>query len=678
MRKTIILLLSLLWFSGQLYADSGDPQLQSRHEFCSMKGHFSANLLDQITDDIPGQENFDVLEYGIELNLTDYINHRIVGSLTMRAAATLDGISSAQLHFANNMTVHGVGAAGTGYTHINQGPLNSYIDITLDRAYQSGEIFEVSVSYSGQPEETGLQSFAFDYHNGVPLITTLSEPYGARSWWPCKDIPSDKADQVDLIVTVPDNLVVSSNGVLLSDTDNGDGSRTFHWRESYPICTYLVSIAVTNYAVQRDYYINADNDSLPIYYYVYPEVQAIAFDHFSTTPDILGALVTYFGEYPFMDEKYGNTMFPWGGAMEHQTNTSYGAHLIYSDYYRYVNTHEITHQWFGDLISPESWNHIWLNEGFASYGEALWTEYLYPNSDAYKDYMLGMQHVQDTDDGSIYVPDEMLNDIGRIFSGRLSYDKGAWALHMLRHVMGDDDFFEALQTYRFDPALMYGTATTEDFQAHAEEADGVDLDWFFDEWIYGEYHPKYNWGWTHRENPDGGYTLNVLIEQVQSWQLFKMPIDLIASFGGGDEMTIVAWDSLASQQFTYIVDSEPTGVQFDPREWILRTANQIAVGIDDNGVATYHNMLAQNFPNPFNPETVIYFQLTEPQNVRMEIYDINGRRVKTLMDQSISRGSHSVRWNGVNDQGDSVNSGIYFYRLTGESFQDTKRMTFIK
>lgn len=679
MRVIVVTAIILTFLSTPFFAFAETVPVLDRHEFgCSKKAAYLASAMEIETEDIPGQDNFDALYYAIELDINP--NTEIVtGTVTMQAAATVDGVNSAQMHLANNMTVDGIGSDGVSYNHIHNGVWNSYVDITLNDTYNTGETFEVSISYHGTPSQTGFKGFDFDWRNGVPNISTLSEPYGARTWWACKDIPSDKADSVDLWVTVPEDLVVSSNGLLMSDTNNGDGTRTFHWHESYPITTYLVSLAITNFETQRDWYINADGDSLPVDYYAYPEVASIAFDHFSTTPLIMEVLAGLFGEYPFMDEKYGNTMFPWGGAMEHQTNTSYGENLIYNDYYRIVNVHEVVHQWYGDLISPATWNHIWLNEGFASYGEALWHEF---NPDGgfedYKAHMASQNRIADDYGGTIYVPDEQLDDVGRIFSGRLTYDKASWVLHMLRGVIGDEDFFEGIRQYRYDPQFAFGDATTEEFRDKMESVCGMDLDWFFEHWIYGEYYPKYDWGWNPSANGDGTYDLNMTIYQTQNWQIFKMPIDIVVHFANAPSQTVTAWDSLAVQDFTFTFDHFPTEVEFDPDEWILRLENWIPLDIDEDENLIMRDHLAQNYPNPFNPTTQIYFQTAAPGQVAIDVFDVAGRQVRSLVAEDMPAGPHTIEWDGRNDAGQALSSGLYFYRMATPSYNETRQMLLLK
>ncbi|MCP4580963.1 MAG: M1 family metallopeptidase, partial [candidate division Zixibacteria bacterium] len=270
------------------------------------------------------------------------------------------------------------------------------ISITLDHEYDTGEEFTTVVYYNGHPPGSYFGSFTWETHGGGnPIISTLSEPEGAREWWPCKDQPRDKSDSSDVKITIPDDLVGTSNGLLTEVIDNGDGTLTYCWHNSYPITTYLISVSISNYEEFTDWYVNTDGDSMPIVNYVYPEHFDDAQEDLGITAEVMEIFAELFGEYPFMREKYGHSIFPWGGAMEHQCNKSYGDGLITGHhYYDYIVAHELAHMWFGDMISPDIWPEIWMNEGFASYSEALWTEAI-QGYEAYRSYMNNANRVND-------------------------------------------------------------------------------------------------------------------------------------------------------------------------------------------------------------------------------------------------------------------------------------------
>jgi len=271
-----------------------------------------------------------------------------------------------------------------------------------------------------------------------------------------------------------------------------------------------------------------------------------------------------FGEYPFIEEKYGMTHFTWGGAMEHQTNTS--ATSSWFGFDRYLIAHELSHQWWGDYITCQDWQHIWMNEGFASYSEALYAEHLGGTS-ALHSYMGAIEY---RGGGSIFVIDT--SSVSAIFSLR-SYDKGAWVLHMLRHHVGDQTFFDILRAYYNDPAFAHGDVNTEEFRDVCEAVSGQDLHEFFQDWIYGQYFPKYYYSYLIEPGLPGEYNVYLHITQYQDIAplVFDMPVDIGIVRASGDVDTVQVYNDLREQDFMFTIadNAAPTGIRFDPRNWIL-------------------------------------------------------------------------------------------------------------
>ena len=310
------------------------------------------------------QDDYDALYYDIDIEI-DEGPETVAGTVTMLAASRVDGLTTVILNLYDNLTIDSVAHDGApaSYSHVND-----LVHVSLNSAVNTGDQFEVSVTYHGAPIDDALN---FSTHGGGnPIISSLSEPIGARQWWPCKDTPADKADSARIAVTVDDALVAVSNGMLVSEVDNGT-TRTYTWFEGYPITTYLVSVAISNYTSWVDTF-TYGRDTMPIENYVYPEDYSDAVEDLNITAEAIGALTEVFGPYPFLNERYGHAEFPWGGAMEHQTCTSYGEVLIRGDhYYDWILIHELGHQWWGDWVTCATWDDIWLNEGFASYSEAV-------------------------------------------------------------------------------------------------------------------------------------------------------------------------------------------------------------------------------------------------------------------------------------------------------------------
>ena len=488
------------------------------------------------------QVRYDVHHYDLDLDV-DVTAEILTGTVTVTAGVLAD-ISTLDLDMDARLTVDGAtsGASSTTYTHA--APL---LTIDLDRTYTTGETVTVSVSYHGDPAG---DAFGWSSHDSEPMIWTLSEPFGARQWWPCKDDPTDKADSLDVHVTVPNDLIVASQGLVVSDIDNGT-TRTTHWHSDYPIATYLVSLAIHPYVVFSTWYTpQAGGDPMEIQNFVYADNYDNVQATYALVPDMIDVFARGYGEYPFVDEKYGQADFVWGGGMEHQTLTSLGWWV------EDVVAHELAHQWWGDMITCADFHHVWLNEGFATWSEAYWRE----QTDGVATYRAYMDLAAFYGPGTIYVEDT--SNFYTIFDGNLSYNKASWVVHMLRGVLGDDDFFAGLAAYR--AAKEYGAATTEEFRDLMESVTSMDLDAFFQQWIYGEYFPIYRSGWSQ-----DGTTLNLTIEQMQTdTGLFTMPIQVrVTTSTGVQDVTVQ--NSLASESYALTVDGDVLSVVIDPDDWIL-------------------------------------------------------------------------------------------------------------
>ncbi|MEQ1833282.1 MAG: M1 family metallopeptidase, partial [Candidatus Eisenbacteria bacterium] len=494
----------------------------------------------------PAQLQYDVQGYDLDLTFTP-LGAQVSGSVRIQATVVSGPLNTLDLDLLANMTVDQVlvGVVPTSFSRIGD-----VLSVNLGSSHATGQPIDVRVFYHGSPV---AGSFGFQIVNGRQLIWSLSEPFGARSWWPCKDVPEDKADTVAIRFTVPTGMTTASNGTLVQASDNGTQAVT-RWREGHPISTYLVSIASYPYTHTVDWYRPSPTDSMRIDFFNYPESVPTVSAVQSRVKDMIASHASHFGSYPFLDEKYGHAQFQFGGGMEHQTCTSIGA------FAEFVVAHELGHQWWGDLVTCRDFHHIWLNEGFATYSEALWAE----SNGGPAAYHNDLAQNQYYGAGTVWVPNDQ--DAARVFDSNLSYDKGSWVLHMLRRVLGDGVFFAALAQYRSNHA--YGTATTEDFRAACEAVSGRNLAAYFQQWIYGEYFPIYHSSWSHVPAA-GGYDVTLTLEQRQSWQLFTMPVDVRISTTAGPRDFVVP-DSLASQTFTLHVDALPTAVDLDPDHWILR------------------------------------------------------------------------------------------------------------
>jgi aminopeptidase N len=590
--------------------------------------------------------SFDALYYDINLDF-NFSSFQITGEVTGRFKSKVNSLLQVSLDFDSDMTVDSVSSSAVSFTHSS-----NELVLTLNQSKNIDDVFDVTVYYSGSPQSTGFGSFSFNSNRA----STLSEPYGARDWWPCKDTPTDKPDSVDIHLTVPQGYIAVSNGTLISVLPAPGSKDIYHWHEQYPIATYLVSVAIANdYTYFSDIYINTTGDTLPLDYWVYNSELSQAQITYAEVPLYMEALEYYFGPYPFFEEKYGMARFDWGGAMEHQTVTSTGS-VSNSWWWRHTNVHELGHQWFGDQVTCASFHHIWLNEGFASYSEALFEEYANGIA-AYHNYM--QNDMTGGRQGKLYV-DDTTNTVS-IFNSTV-YEKGAWVVHMLRHVVGDSMFFHSLKTYLTDARVSYGAARSEDLQTIMEEESGMDLAPFFDQWVYQPSYPNYQYAWSVTQSGNKWLT-NLLIRQTQTHHTYTMPIDITLQ-GTSWDSTVVVLNDTSEQRFYIESSVEPTNVLFDKDQWILKSAQLIVDSVDDpENYPPNTFILQQNYPNPFNPETTIRFYSPYQANVDLVIYDIKGRTIRNFYFNAKNNGFNEVVWDGRNEYGKEVASGIYFYKL---------------
>jgi aminopeptidase N len=508
---------------------------------------------------LPTQYQYDVKYYDLHL-IVDFYGSSVGGYVNITSRTTQNGVTFCQIDLNDVMEVDSVLVDGVAaaWDHVND-----LITATLPVELDSGVTFTVTTFYHGQPMNSGIAACLFTYSNGYPMVETVSEPWYSRIWWPCKDYPDDKADSLDMTITYDDELFCTSNGVLISDTDNLDGTRTTHWSHRYPIATYLVVFTMSEYVHLQDWWHYTPTDSMPVNYWVTPNLVAEAETAFAPTVDMLDTLSKYYGLYPFVNEMYGQTIFSSGG-LEHQTNTSIGAGQMEE----WVIVHELGHQWFGDMITCRDWYNLWLNEAFGVYTEALWFESHY-GKDFLRDYMNAYAY---WDSGTVYCEDT--SEAYMVYSYP-AYYKGAWTLHALRHIMQDSTFFALLQAYAGDPDVRYGNVTTEQFRDICEQVSGIDLHEFFQDWIFGRYYPKYVVSFRPELIAKGNYRVYVHLRQEQTSepQVFHMPNVDLSLYVGGHYYDYRVPNMKRDQDYVLElngVSAAPTLAKVDRNDWILK------------------------------------------------------------------------------------------------------------
>ena len=493
------------------------------------------------------------------------------------------------------------------------------INIQLDEVISEGQTGSLIIYYHGEPPATGFGSFTIGTHNQTPVLWTLSEPYGAMEWWPCKQSLTDKIDSIDVIVITPEPYRTASNGILVSETVS-EGKRTMHWKHRHPIATYLVAIAVTNYADYSDYLELEDGRQIEILNFVYPENLSDAMERTPVTIEVMALFNELIGEYPFANEKYGHAQFGWGGGMEHQTMSfmfNFGFELI---------AHELAHQWFGNYITLGSWQHIWLNEGFATYLTGLAYEQ-YKDGLYWHDWRrLTVQRITSLPEGSVFVADT--TNVSRIFNGRLSYSKGAYILHMLRWILGDPDFFKALQNYYNDPEVANGFARHEQVVAHFEAAGDTSLTEFFNNWYYGEGFPVYSLEYSQTNNQELKITLSQSTSH-PSVDFFEMPVPVrVYNSGKTDSVDFRLVHTMNSQIFWVDPGFEVSEIKIDPDYWLISKTAQVL----ETPKVNKSNEISV-FPNPFSTHLTVHINSdNELKNTRL--FDISGNLILELQGET--------------------------------------------
>jgi len=495
-------------------------------------------------------DRVDILHY--ELNIDLFPTEK-----TIKSEVVITGIP--KTNFGGNIELNFYDGFDVDKILINNRNVNYDYDDDKIEIYwnrQSVDTFEILISYAGTPESLGFGSFNFGEYDGHSAIYTLNEPIFASTWFPCKDIPSDKV-LADVFITNDSSMTSVSNGLLIGTEMKGD-RKTFHWKTNYPISTYLISIYSARYKHFQDKYLTLSHDSMKIDYYVFEDDLEDAKIDFKMHPSALRHFSELFGEYPFVREKYGVAQFLWNsGAMEHQTITGIGKNFVSgSNFYTGMLVPELAHQWWGNAVTLASWKDIWLNEGFATYSEALYWE----RESGFSSLKSTMQsYLTDFNDIKLYDPK-------RLFS-RTIYNKGAWVLHMLRKELGEKLFFSLLREYYIK--YKYKNASTKEFIDLIEKMAQRNFKKFFDQWVFtgeGKIELEYYYNQYYQEN-NHNLELNIFqIQETYSNYNFILEIDFYLENGTKERYSIRIENRKSEYEFQFgdrIID-----VQLDPDSWL--------------------------------------------------------------------------------------------------------------
>lgn len=551
--------------------------------------------------------NIDVKYHRFVWNLNPDGAKIIQGSVTTYFVTTASNVKTITFDFNkasfNNSNLI-VKYHGNTVSHSFPGTVNpDILSITLPSSLPANRLDSVTIFYSGTPPARDGDAEGFQKASpsgaGTTMFYTLSESYEDKDWWPCKADMQDKIDSIDFQITTPSAFRAAANGMLVQETTSGS-NKTYYFKHRYPIASYLVAIAVAKYNVFPRGTVNIGGTNMPVDYYITigrgsnPTAQLNAMDF---VKDELVAFSEKFGDYPFKNEKYGMYEFGWGGGMEHQTFSAMGWSSMSS---AGTIAHELMHQWFGDKVTFATWEHLWLAEGFARYGEALAGE-LVP--------ALGVSPVSRRNSFKSAANGNTLRTFGCIIPkatiansntiwgsgyGSSVYERGAMVVSMLRTLVGDDKFFEACRNYLNDPLLAYKSAVTADLQRHFEAVlDGFDLTPFFNSFVVGNGYPSYTGANAIKWYDAGGGKINIGVgSQTKSAgsnvSYYYTPIALRVQGAGGRDTILVVYDqngkiakagngigSAWGPVAQFHIGFTPTSVTFDPFHMTLATGTTV-------------------------------------------------------------------------------------------------------
>ncbi|MFM1894418.1 MAG: hypothetical protein RIQ90_1584 [Bacteroidota bacterium] len=600
--------------------------------FCSKRdgfGHRTVKSNSLSVAQIAQTEKYDVNYYKLDLNMTN-TSTTLSGYSEMKATALVP-IDTVLYELFSTLSISSVSLNGVNVPFTRT---NSAVKIGVN--YPAGTIFTVRTNYSGTPPTAQTNplggsgmSNATSPSWGNEVVWSLSEPFCAYEWWPCKQSLTDKADSCDVNITVPNSCKAGSNGILTQVVDLGNGTSRYVWKHRHPIDYYLISVAVAEY-VEYNVYANPQGAPAPIliqnFIYNNPQTLPNFQADINETADFLELFYGLYGPYPFEDEKYGHCMAPFSGGMEHQTMTTQGF------FNPTLTAHELGHQWWGDYVTCASWCDIWVNEGFASYSEQLMLENLYPGQEI-QNMQSVHNNVMSQPGGSVWVLDS-LNE-SRIFSGRLTYDKGAAIIHTMRYMVNNDNLFlSILQNFLSNKA--FGTAFGVDVRDAFTAASGIDFTAFFDEWYFGEGFPTYSVQWKQVGN-DALVQISHTSSMPNVTPTFTNPIDLKFVRPGNADTTI-RFNITGNSNLFQIngIGTINNSITIDPNNWVLNQNGTVTMNQVLNLEAINEPIGMSLFPNPVEDQLTL---LNVPQNSSYRLYDMFGRMKlsgKTIQGETLS------------------------------------------
>jgi aminopeptidase N len=593
--KTLHLIVWLMCIN-LLYAQDGFlPHLE--HDCSRYKQNIASHLSPKDIVQSPLLHCYDVKFYFLDLKVENNTVD-IAGNVLIDAQVVVSELDTFALELLDELIIDSIFINGLQQTFERN---NNEVFVMLDNPLTQGEKFSCRVFYHGTPPTGGSFrgiSTKYDTVWNKHVTWTLSEPFNARQWWPTKQVLTDKADSVWVFITTSAENKAGSIGLLTKLTYLPDNKVRYEWKSKYPIVYYLISFAVAEYQEYNIYAkpVNFSGDSLIIQNYIYDSPGCL--EYYKQGIDNTIAFVELFSElfsdYPFSEEKYGHCLAGLGGGMEHQTMTTLG-NFSFS-----LVAHELGHMWFGNYVTCSDWSNIWINEGFATYTDYLATEMVAggPWPGIWRNNVHNF--IMSEPGGSVYVPEEEVtyDNVGRIFSSRLTYWKGALILHMIRFELQDDElFFQVLKNFLAKYAN--GSASTPDFVEVLNETSGLDFNEFFEQWYYGEGYPIYS---INFKQTDG--LLELKSVQISSMPavtpFFKMNMPYKLFFEDGTDSTLILLQENNDMVFSVPVEKIIDSIQVDPDKWVLKKVESI-IGISENEL---NNPFSVS-PNPVKDKLIV-------------------------------------------------------------------------
>lgn len=508
------------------------------------------------------EKDFDILKYNLELDLFNNYRqpypHSFDGKLEIEFKA-LDEVAQLKLNASSfSMMINNVSGDDISFLH-----KSDTLYVKFDKPIKKNSIRRITIKYHHNDVVDG----AFFVKDG--MLFTNNAPQGARKWFPCFDHPSDKA-LFELKAKTPAYVLLGSNGLLVDSTKIAD-TIFYNWKTVYPLSTYLVVISSKkNYQLDEIEWNSLTGRKIPVrFYWNEGENQSALNLIKSITPQMMDYFSELLCDYPFEKNGYAtlNELFIFGG-MENQTLIS----LCKDCWNEELVAHEFAHQWFGNLITLKTWSDVWLNEGFATFAEGLWIEHRF-GEDAYKQFMAvqAERFFQAEDKFPIFNTDwrNKIPDINKLYNGPIIYAKASAVLHMLRYVLGDSVFFNALKSYTNDPELQFGNISTEEFISKIMNYTGKDLGWYFNQWLAGTYYPVYK-NYYSITQTDSEFMVDLVFTQENKENIYyQMPFQIKILFDDGTTVEEILFNEMNNQNFQFIYNKKPVKIYFDSENNIL-------------------------------------------------------------------------------------------------------------